>query len=184
MAYTLLKTITHDDSYHWINIYYDLISYLGTKIEIKLKITYNVPEKGTVSLNKLESTDSKSPHIKFNIDKTSEQHYTRPAYSITSPATKETEFIEHEKTYELDRSSKPEAFNLEISGKVRLATPTKDDVQTAIWYSSEITIPAAGIVRIYTSSGWQNAIPYVYTSNGWKQTIPYVYTSNGWKIGQ
>ena len=41
-----------------------------------------------------------------------------------------------------------------------------------------------GIVRIYTSSGWKNAIPYVYTSSGWKQTIPYVYTSNGWKIGQ
>lgn len=25
-----------------------------------------------------------------------------------------------------------------------------------------------GIVRIYTSNGWVNAIPYVYTSNGWQ----------------
>lgn len=39
----------------------------------------------------------------------------------------------------------------------------------------------AGMVRIYTSSGWKQAIPYVYTSGGWKQAIPYVY-SGGWKI--
>ena len=38
-----------------------------------------------------------------------------------------------------------------------------------------------GVVRIYTSNGWKQAIPYIYTPNGWKQVIPYIYTSNGWK---
>lgn len=37
-----------------------------------------------------------------------------------------------------------------------------------------------GVVKIYTSSGWVNAIPYIYSS-GWKQCIPYCY-SGGWKI--
>ena len=42
------------------------------------------------------------------------------------------------------------------------------------------SVSSAGLVRIYTSSGWKTAIPYVY-SGGWKQAIPYVY-SGGWKI--
>lgn len=57
-----------------------------------------------------------------------------------------------------------------------------------IWTYKSANIPAPvysfteepnGLVRIYTSSGWQMAIPYVYSS-GWKQAIPYVYSS-GWK---
>ena len=37
-----------------------------------------------------------------------------------------------------------------------------------------------GLVKIYTSSGWVNAVPYVY-SNGWQQCLPYVYNS-GWTM--
>lgn len=40
----------------------------------------------------------------------------------------------------------------------------------------------AGSVRIYTSSGWKQAVPYIYTNGSWKQTIPYIYSSGGWKI--
>lgn len=48
--------------------------------------------------------------------------------------------------------------------------------------SNSWTLPSAGGVRIYTSSGWKTAIPYVYTSSGWKVAQPYVYTSSGWKL--
>ena len=44
----------------------------------------------------------------------------------------------------------------------------------------------AGLIKIYTSSGWKNAIPYIYTgsTNGWKMALPYVYknSTDGWKI--
>lgn len=48
--------------------------------------------------------------------------------------------------------------------------------------SNSWSLPAGGSVRIYTSSGWKNAVPYVYTSSGWKVAQPYVYTSSGWKL--
>lgn len=48
--------------------------------------------------------------------------------------------------------------------------------------SASWTLPSAGGVRIYTSSGWKTAIPYIYTSSGWKVAQPYVYTSSGWKL--
>lgn len=47
-------------------------------------------------------------------------------------------------------------------------------------YYSATLYYESGVVKIYTSSGWVNAIPYVYSS-GWKQCIPYCY-SGGWKI--
>ena len=49
-------------------------------------------------------------------------------------------------------------------------------------YISFTPTPTKG-VKIYTSDGWKNAIPYIYTSDGWKKAIPYVYknSTDGWK---
>lgn len=54
-------------------------------------------------------------------------------------------------------------------------TPDKTRTFYAIWKQ--------GGIKIYTSDGWKDAIPYVYTSSGWKKAIPYVYKSStdGWK---
>ena len=37
-----------------------------------------------------------------------------------------------------------------------------------------------GVVNIYTSNGWEKAIPWIYTNGAWHQTIPYIY-NGGWK---
>lgn len=56
-------------------------------------------------------------------------------------------------------------------------TPDKTRTLYAIWKQ--------GGIKIYTSNGWKNAIPYIYTgsTNGWKKAIPYTYTGStgGWK---
>lgn len=49
-----------------------------------------------------------------------------------------------------------------------------------VGYYSAILYYESGIIKIYTPSGWVNAIPYIYDEE-WKQTIPYVYSSD-WKI--
>lgn len=55
--------------------------------------------------------------------------------------------------------------------------PDKTRTLYAIWKQ--------GGIKIYTSDGWKNAIPYIYTgsTSGWKKAIPYVYknSTDGWK---
>lgn len=63
---------------------------------------------------------------------------------------------------------------------------TKITSTTIVNLSDDITLYAQwdpiGLVKIYTESGWQYAIPYIYTSSGWKRAIEYTY-SGGWKQG-
>lgn len=56
-----------------------------------------------------------------------------------------------------------------------------DTTQLNIYFSPQQS-SSYRVVKIYTSSGWKNAIVWVYTSSGWKiVTIPWIYTSSGWK---
>ena len=182
MALTTIATIDGTSNpKHTVTVQYELISYVGTELKIRIRSTYTVPEHGSVQMGALDSSDDNSirPYVKFSIDQTNPIYYDRKELNFSGPKTEE----EHDTTYTLDRSSNMGAFDLTISGRVRIASKEYNKGENHTW-SAKVSIPAAGIVRIYTSSGWKNAIPYVYTSNGWKQTIPYVYTSNGWKIGQ
>ena len=63
-------------------------------------------------------------------------------------------------------------------------TSSSSDTVIVYWGSSgDLTgvVNDLGVpVKIYTSNGWVNAIPYVY-SGGWKVAIPYVFRADQWR---
>lgn len=52
------------------------------------------------------------------------------------------------------------------------------------WYvaASLTAIGGAGLVRIYTKSGWVMATPYIDTGKDWNRVLTYIDTGNSWAI--
>ena len=102
--------------------------------------------------------------------------------------------------YSLSVNGENQSMTFEIPSNLRLTTAqtfyvwlctsTKGWIQ--VWAEdnfsgSDFLVPRykttdvpAGVVNIYTTSGWKKAIPWIYTNGAWHQAIPYIY-NNGWK---
>lgn len=69
--------------------------------------------------------------------------------------------------------------SLKISASFAMYYTTTNVSGSGSW---TITKTNRGVVKIRTSNGWEDYIPYIRTEDGWVRHIPYIRTADGWGI--